>query len=54
MRLNWELMFKIRINFDPEKQNEAFNTMNYLIERFNKNDHLKIYFAPIDADNEIR
>lgn len=44
---------KIRINFDPEKQNEAFNTMNYLIERFNKNDHLKIYFAPIDADNEI-
>lgn len=44
---------KIRINFDPEKQNEALNTMNYLIERFNKSNHLKIYFAPIDADNEI-
>lgn len=27
--------------------------MNYLLERFDNSTHLKIYFAPIDADDEI-
>lgn len=44
---------KIRINFDPNKQNKALETMNYLINRFENCSHLKIYFAPIDADDEI-
>ena len=44
---------RIRINFDPNKQNKALETMNYLLKRFSNSDHLKIYFAPIDADNEI-
>lgn len=44
---------KIRINFDPNKQNKALEIMNYLLERFDNSTHLKIYFAPIDADDEI-
>lgn len=44
---------KIRINFDPNKQDEALKIMNYLLKRFDKSEHLKIYFAPIDADDEI-
>lgn len=44
---------KIRINFDPIKQNEALETMDYLLKRFENSEHLKIYFAPIDADDEI-
>lgn len=46
---------KIRINFDPEKQGEVLETMNYLIEEFGNSQNLKIYFAPIDADeNTVR
>ena len=51
--LSLGINIKIRINFDPEKQTEALDTMKYLLERFKNSTHLKIYFAPIDADNEI-
>ena len=44
---------KIRINFDPAEQEKALDVMNYLLERFEHSEHLKIYFAPIDADDEI-
>lgn len=51
--LSMGIHLKIRINFDPSKQDEALEIMNYLLKRFNNATHLKIYFAPIDADNEI-
>ena len=51
--LSMGINLKIRINFDPNKQDEAVKTMNYLLKRFDNADHLKIYFAPIDADDEI-
>lgn len=44
---------KVRINFNPEKQNEALDTMDYLTERFHNSDNIKIYFAPIDENDEI-
>lgn len=44
---------KVRINFDPVEQNKALDVMNYLLERFEHSEYLKIYFAPIDADDEI-
>lgn len=44
---------KIRINFNPEEQEKALNTMNYLLQRFSSSENLKIYFAPIDADEKI-
>ena len=44
---------KIRINFDPLKQDKALATLTYLISQFNNSDLIKIYFAPIDADDEI-
>lgn len=47
------LRVKIRINFDPEKQNIALDIMNYLVRRFRNEVNLKFYFAPIDANNEI-
>lgn len=47
------ISLKIRINFDPNKQNKALKTMNYLLKRFDNSSKLKIYFAPIDADDEI-
>lgn len=47
------IKIKIRINFDPKQQKKALDTMNYLLMRFNHSDCLKIYFAPIDADDEI-
>lgn len=51
--LSLGINLKIRINFDPNKQDEALKIMNYLLKRFNNSTHLKIYFAPIDADDEI-
>mgnify|MGYP002797050694 FL=1 len=51
--LSLGINLKIRINFDPNKQNEALEIMNYLLKRFDSSTHLKIYFAPIDADDEI-
>lgn len=51
--LSMGINLKVRINFDPNKQDEALETMNYLLRRFNNANHLKIYFAPIDADDEI-
>lgn len=51
--LSMGINLKVRINFDPSKQDEALETMNYLLRRFNNANHLKIYFAPIDADDEI-
>lgn len=51
--LSMGINLKVRINFDPNKQDEALETMNYLLKRFNNTNHLKIYFAPIDADDEI-
>lgn len=51
--LSLGINLKIRINFDPNKQNKALKTMNYLLRRFDNSTHLKIYFAPIDADDEI-
>lgn len=51
--LSLGIKLKIRINFDPNKQNKALETMNYLLEHFEKTENLKIYFAPIDADDEI-
>lgn len=51
--LSLGIRLKIRINFDPNKQDEALKIMNYLLERFDYSSHLKIYFAPIDADDEI-
>lgn len=44
---------KIRINFDPCKQEKALETMNYLMRHFNNSKYIKIYFAPIDADDKI-
>lgn len=44
---------KVRINFDPEQQSKALEIMNYLLNRFKNYSNLKIYFAPIDADDEI-
>lgn len=46
------LKIKIRINFDPEKQDIALDTFNYLTNQFKGSKHIKIYFAPIDEDNE--
>lgn len=51
--LSLGVKIKIRINFDPDKQDKALETMNYLLKRFYSSDHLKIYFAPIDEDDEI-
>lgn len=51
--LNANLKIKIRINFDPEKQDIALDTMKYLTDRFDGSDNLKIYFAPIDEDEHI-
>ena len=48
-----DLSVKIRINFDPNNQQKALEVMNYLLESFNNSKHLKFYFAPIDADDEI-
>lgn len=44
---------KVRINFNPDEQKKALDTMNYLLNRFDHSNFLKIYFAPIDADNKI-
>lgn len=44
---------KIRINFDPDDQEKALNTMQYLLRKFENSEKLKIYFAPIDADDKI-
>ena len=44
---------KIRINFNPEKQEKVLETMNYLTQRFGNNSFLKIYFAPIDAESNM-
>lgn len=46
------LKIKIRINFDPKKQNVALDTFNYLTNCFKDSKDLKIYFAPIDEDDE--
>lgn len=51
--LSLGIKIKIRINFDPEKQDKALEIMNYLLKYFKDQSNLKIYFAPIDADNEI-
>ncbi len=51
--LSVNMPVKIRINFDPEKQEKVLKTMNYLIQRFDNNPYLKIYFAPIDAENSV-
>lgn len=51
--LSMGINLKIRINFDPNKQDEALEIMNYLLKRFHSATHMKIYFAPIDADDEI-
>ena len=47
------IKIKIRINFDPNKQEKALDIMNYLLKRFKNSDCIKIYFAPIDEDDEI-
>ena len=51
--LNNGLKIKIRINFNPEEQNTAKETMKYLNARFFEYDNIKIYFAPIDEDESI-
>lgn len=51
--LSLGIKVKIRINFDPNEQHKALDTMNYLLEQFDHSNCLKIYFAPIDADDEI-
>lgn len=51
--LSFEIYLKIRINFDPNKQEKTIDTMNYLRERFGNSPYLKVYFAPLDADDEI-
>ena len=48
-----DIKVKIRINFDPEKQESVLETFNYLVNKFNKFENLKIYFAPIDNDENI-
>lgn len=50
--LKADLKLRIRINFNPKKQSVALDTFNYFITRFNGSENLKIYFAPIDEDNE--
>lgn len=53
--LSMGIDLKVRINFDPSKQDEALEIMNYLLQRFDNATRLKIYFAPIDAsDNLVR
>lgn len=47
------IYLKIRINFDPNKQDDALETMNYLVKQFGNSTNIKIYFAPIDSDDEI-
>lgn len=44
---------KIRINFDPMKQEKALKTLEYLNDKFERNSNLKVYFAPIDEDNNV-
>lgn len=42
---------KIRINFDPMKQEQALKIFKYLNCKFEKYHNLKVYFAPIDEDD---
>lgn len=51
--INTGIKVKIRINFDPEKQYEALETMNYLTQKFHDSKNIKFYFAPLDEDDEI-
>lgn len=51
--LKMGIKIKVRINFDPLDQDKALSTMQYLLKRYNNADNLKVYFAPIDADDEI-
>lgn len=51
--LSLGINIKVRINFDPDRKNKALDIMNYLLGHFENSSNLKIYFAPIDADDEI-
>lgn len=51
--LKYGIKVKIRINFDPEQQNDVLETMRYLTDRFENSKLLKVYFAPIDADDNV-
>ena len=42
---------KVRINFDPEEQTRALNTLKYFTERFPDQENLRVYFAPIDEED---
>lgn len=45
------LSIHIRINFNPEKIDSAVKTMEYLNKLFGDFQNIKVYFAPIDADD---
>lgn len=51
--LSYGLKLKIRINFDPEHKEKVLETMDYFNKNFPNENNLKIYFAPIDEDNDI-
>lgn len=44
---------RVRINFDPVKKEKALEAMQYLNNRFEQYDNLKVYFAPIDEDEKV-
>ena len=53
LAINNNIRIKIRINFNPNEQKKALDTMNFLLSKFSNSELIKIYFAPIDADDEI-
>lgn len=49
--LDSKINMRIRINFNPMENEKAITTVNYLRERFGKDENFFVYLAPIDSDD---
>ncbi len=51
--LEFGLRVRVRINFNPLKQDKAKELMVYLQNKFSKFENFSSYFAPIDAESKV-